>query len=198
MSRNEHTIRTLAAMASAFAACATVATAPLGGFPGTARAFNLPMQDVITVSQPDYPNNKQDGEDEAAYAARLLAEIEQAILQAGPETVGAMILDPVSYSAGCIVPPAGYLSGFVGKSHLDISGDKKDKKEKGNKFEVLLDHLPPHQGFAEYFRGEMIRYYASHGLDGKPFPDAPRLVQDDRFRVVVQTEDGSYVERAKD
>lgn len=91
---------------------ATVATAPLGGFPGTARAFNLPMQDVITVSQPDYPNNKQDGEDEAAYTARLLAEIEQAIVQAGPETVGAMILDPVSYSAGCIVPPAGYLSGL--------------------------------------------------------------------------------------
>ena len=28
---------------------ATVATAPLGGFPGTARAFNLPMDDVIMV-----------------------------------------------------------------------------------------------------------------------------------------------------
>jgi len=84
--------------------------------------------------------------------------------------------------------PAGYVSGFVGKSHLDIAGDKKNKKEKGEKFAVLLDHLPPHQGFAEYFRGEMTRYYASHSLDGKPFPDAPRLVRDERFRVVVQTE----------
>ncbi|NCW26951.1 MAG: hypothetical protein EBV83_01405 [Verrucomicrobia bacterium] len=87
-----------------------------------------------------------------------------------------------------LLQPAGYLSGFVGKSHFDITGNKKDKKQKGEKFEVLMDHLPPHQGFAEYFRGEMKRYYASHRLDGKPFPDAPRLVIDDRFRVQVQTE----------
>jgi hypothetical protein len=84
--------------------------------------------------------------------------------------------------------PAGYLSGFVGKSHLDIAGNKKDKQAKGESFQILMDHLPPHQGFAEYFRGEMTRYYASHGLDGTPFADAPRLVRDDRFRVVVQTE----------
>ncbi|MBA2589175.1 MAG: aminotransferase class III-fold pyridoxal phosphate-dependent enzyme [Alphaproteobacteria bacterium] len=91
---------------------ATVATAPLGGFPGTARAFNLPMDDVITVSQPDFPNDARAGEDEAGFTARLLAEIEQAIERAGPETVGAMILDPVSFSAGCVVPPAGYLTGL--------------------------------------------------------------------------------------
>jgi 4-aminobutyrate--pyruvate transaminase len=91
---------------------ATVTTAPLGGFPGTARAFNLPMDDVITVSQPDFPNDGRAGEDEAAFTARLLAEIEQAIERAGPETVGAMILDPVSFSAGCVVPPAGYLTGL--------------------------------------------------------------------------------------
>jgi 4-aminobutyrate---pyruvate transaminase len=42
----------------------------------------------------------------------MLAEIEQAIERAGPETVGAMILDPVSYSAGCVLPPAGYLTGL--------------------------------------------------------------------------------------
>ncbi len=91
---------------------ATVATAPLGGFPGTARAFNLPMHDVITVSQPDYVNGVLAGEDEAAFTARMLAEIERAIEQAGAKTVGAMILDPVSFSAGCVLPPAGYLTGL--------------------------------------------------------------------------------------
>jgi 4-aminobutyrate--pyruvate transaminase len=91
---------------------ATIATAPLGGFPGTARAFNLPMEDVILVSQPDYVNGALAGEDEAGFTARMLTEIEQAIERAGPETVGAMILDPVSYSAGCVVPPVGYLSGL--------------------------------------------------------------------------------------
>jgi uncharacterized sulfatase len=84
--------------------------------------------------------------------------------------------------------PAGYISGFVGKSHLDLGGNKKDRKAKGESFQILMDHLPPHQGFAEYFRGELTRYHASHGLDGTPFADAPRLVRDDRFRVVVQTE----------
>jgi 4-aminobutyrate--pyruvate transaminase len=91
---------------------ATMATAPLGGFPGTARAFNLPIDDVITVSQPDYVNGALAGEDEAGFTARMLDEIEQAIEQAGPETVGAMILDPVSFSAGCVLPPAGYLAGL--------------------------------------------------------------------------------------
>ncbi len=93
---------------------ATVTTAPLGGFPGTARAFNLPMDEVITVSQPDYVNAALPGESEAEFSARMLAEIEQAIEQAGPATVGAMILDPVSFSAGCVVPPVGYLPGLRG------------------------------------------------------------------------------------
>jgi len=99
---------------------ATIATAPLGGFPGTARAFNLPMDDVILVSQPDYVNGALAGEEEAGFTARMLSEIEQAIERAGPETVGAMILDPVSYSAGCVVPPAGYLSGL--RALLDRHG----------------------------------------------------------------------------
>jgi uncharacterized sulfatase len=80
--------------------------------------------------------------------------------------------------------PAGYLSGWVGKCHLDISGEKgKDKASR-----ILPDHMPHHQGFAEYFRGELRQFYASHDLQGQPFADAPRLVRDDRFRVVVQTE----------
>jgi arylsulfatase A-like enzyme len=80
--------------------------------------------------------------------------------------------------------PAGYTSGWVGKCHLDIGGEKR----KADGFQLMPDHMPHHQGFAEYFRGELRRYHASHGLDGKPFPDAPRLVTDDRFRVVVQTD----------
>ncbi len=80
--------------------------------------------------------------------------------------------------------PAGYISGFVGKSHLDIGGMKGQAK--GTR--LLPDHLPHHQGFEEYFRGELRQYYASHDLQGKAFADAPHLVTDNRFRVVVQTE----------
>jgi len=90
--------------------------------------------------------------------------------------------------------PAGYISGFVGKSHLDIGGDKRSPKAN----RIQLDHLPHHQGFDEYFRGELRQYYASHDLNGQPFADAPHLVNDNRFRVVVQTEAAlSFLERRK-
>ena len=79
---------------------------------------------------------------------------------------------------------AGYATGMVGKWHLDIGGAKGAKKE----LRVLIDHMPHAQGFDEYWRGELRQFYASHDLAGKPFADAPHLVSDNRFRVVVQTE----------
>ncbi len=79
---------------------------------------------------------------------------------------------------------AGYISGWVGKCHLDLGMEKGE----GKKSRILAEHMPHRQGFEEYFRGELRQYYASHDLQGKPFADAPHLVTDSRFRVVVQTE----------
>jgi uncharacterized sulfatase len=80
--------------------------------------------------------------------------------------------------------PAGYLSGMVGKWHLDIGGAKGAAKT----LRVMPEHMPHAQGFDEYWRGEMRQFFVSHDLSGKPFADAPHLMQDNRFRVVVQTE----------
>ncbi|GBL24419.1 arylsulfatase G [Opitutia bacterium] len=79
---------------------------------------------------------------------------------------------------------AGYVTGQVGKWHLDLVGGKKGDKA----LRVSKEHMPHAQGFDEYFRGEMKQYLASHDLQGKPFADAPHGVADTRFRVVVQTE----------
>ncbi|MFM7181203.1 MAG: sulfatase [Verrucomicrobiales bacterium] len=80
--------------------------------------------------------------------------------------------------------PAGYVSGFVGKSHLDT------RFEQGGERAARLDSdcFPHRLGFEECFCGSMRRYHASHALDGKSFGDAPHVVSDDRFRVVVQTD----------
>ena len=71
--------------------------------------------------------------------------------------------------------------------------DKKDKKEKGNKFEVLLDHLPPHQGFAEYFRGEMIRYAAENGYDSIAWTTGEQQVN--RYEHALRAEALKIVEK---
>ncbi len=81
--------------------------------------------------------------------------------------------------------PAGYATGMVGKWHLDIGAKAAGQ---GRTMRVIPEHMPHKQGFDEYWRGEMRQFFASHDLKGKPFADAPHLVTDTRFRVVVQTE----------
>jgi len=80
--------------------------------------------------------------------------------------------------------PAGYLTGMVGKWHLDIGPEHVGNRA----MRVMPEFMPHRQGFDEYWRGEMRQFFASHDLKGKPFADAPHLVTDTRFRVVVQTE----------
>jgi adenosylmethionine-8-amino-7-oxononanoate aminotransferase len=53
-----------------------------------------------------------DGDDEAAMCQRLLDEMEQTIVETGPETVAMIIAEPVQNAGGCLVPPAGYWAGL--------------------------------------------------------------------------------------
>ena len=48
------------------------------------------------------------GESEEDFATRLAAELEELILQEGPDTVAAFIAEPVMGAGGVIVPPATY------------------------------------------------------------------------------------------
>lgn len=50
--------------------------------------------------------------DDGLYTARLLAELEDAILAEGPETVAMLIAEPVQNRGGCITPPQGYWQGL--------------------------------------------------------------------------------------
>lgn len=86
----------------------TIATAALGGSTELHESFGIPMGYSLQVSHPSWPNAAHEGETEEQFADRLADELDQAILEAGPETIGAMIAEPVSVSSGMYPPPRGY------------------------------------------------------------------------------------------
>ncbi len=90
----------------------TSLTAGLGSSAAVRRAFALPGSDVVDVSQPDF-SKANEGEDEVSFTERLGVELEHAIQEAGPESVAAFLAEPVSFSAGFVIPPAGYFPRVV-------------------------------------------------------------------------------------
>ena len=85
----------------------TVASCSLNGKPYIG-AFGLPLPEVRYVEAPHYWRNAHPGESEAAYAARLAAELESLIEAEGPETFAGFFAEPVMGAGGAVPPPAGY------------------------------------------------------------------------------------------
>jgi 4-aminobutyrate--pyruvate transaminase len=86
----------------------TIATAALGGGSELHESFGIPMGISLQLSHPSFPNGALPGENEDEFTTRLAAELEKVIVEAGPETVGALIAEPVSVSSGMFVPPSSY------------------------------------------------------------------------------------------
>ncbi len=53
-----------------------------------------------------------DGNDEAAFCARLLQEVEDTVVSEGPDTIAMIIAEPVQNAGGCLVPPKDYWRGL--------------------------------------------------------------------------------------
>ncbi|HEX8488686.1 MAG TPA: aspartate aminotransferase family protein [Propionibacteriaceae bacterium] len=73
--------------------------------------FGTPPIDVRHVSNTNAYRNAH-GDDPDAYCRRLLTEVEDAILDAGPDEVALIIAEPVQNAGGCIVAPPGYWGGL--------------------------------------------------------------------------------------
>jgi 4-aminobutyrate---pyruvate transaminase len=105
--RGEPGRRTFIARHGAFHG-STLAAASISDMGESAAAFGLPLLDVRRISAPCAAWHAREGEPEEEFTARLAAELEQVILQAGPDTVAGVFLEPVMGAGGVIVPPAGY------------------------------------------------------------------------------------------
>jgi adenosylmethionine-8-amino-7-oxononanoate aminotransferase len=86
----------------------TLGALSVSGFAARRRAFEGSLLEVIFVSAANAYRPPQEC-DSASLVEYLAAELEQAILTAGPDTVAAFIFEPIVGAAGGVVPaPAGY------------------------------------------------------------------------------------------
>ncbi len=85
-----------------------VSSGSLTGIPLMHAGFDLPINNIIHTGSPHYYHNAEEGESEEEFSARRARELEEQILEEGPETVAAFIAEPVMGAGGVIVPPAGY------------------------------------------------------------------------------------------
>jgi adenosylmethionine-8-amino-7-oxononanoate aminotransferase len=87
----------------------TLGALALTGVPGFKEPFGRPAIDTTHVSNTNAFRNALQGE---ALTKALIEEMEQAILDAGPETVAMIIAEPVQNAGGCLTPPPGYWPGL--------------------------------------------------------------------------------------
>lgn len=88
----------------------SIATASLTGLASFHKDFNLPIDGVLHTDSPDYFRHGLEGESELEFSKRRASELEEMILQHGPETIGAFIAEPVMGAGGVITPPEAYFT----------------------------------------------------------------------------------------
>ena len=86
----------------------TVASASLTGLPNNHRDFDLPIANILHIDCPHWYRFGAPGESEEAFSTRLAEALEQRIIAEGPDTVAAMIGEPLMGAGGVVLPPATY------------------------------------------------------------------------------------------
>lgn len=86
----------------------TIMTGSLTGLPNNHRGFDLPVDRVLHADCPHYYRYGHEGETEAAFTARMAKSLRDLIEREDPDTIAAMIAEPVMGAGGVIPPSAGY------------------------------------------------------------------------------------------
>jgi adenosylmethionine-8-amino-7-oxononanoate aminotransferase len=88
----------------------TMGALSINGIPELRAPFEPLVPDVIHVRNTNRYHRPPD-ESEEEFSAFLLEDLESAIVQAGPETVALVLMEPVQNAGGSFMPPAGYWRG---------------------------------------------------------------------------------------
>ena len=90
----------------------TYLSAAVSGKPRDKNWLDTGLDTVHFISSPN-PYRRPEGMDVAAFKDFLVKELEEKILEVGPDRVGAFIAEPILASGGVIVPPEGYHAGCL-------------------------------------------------------------------------------------
>ena len=85
-----------------------IMTGSMTGLPAFHNSFNLPMDDIKHTVAPHYYWEAGQGMSEIEFSSYCAEQLEQQILEEGPETIGAFIGEPVLGTGGIVPPPEGY------------------------------------------------------------------------------------------
>lgn len=86
----------------------TIAAGSLTALPYAQDGWDLPLERFIHTDTPCYYRYGEDGESEEDFATRLADNLDRQIQAEGPDTVGALIAEPVMGAGGVMVPPKTY------------------------------------------------------------------------------------------
>ncbi len=105
----------------------TLVAASLTGLPNNHRSFDLPFDFVKFADCPHYYRNAEPGESERDFSKRMAANLDALIQREGPDTIAAMIAEPVMGAGGVILPPEGYfdaITAVLDKYGIDLIDDE--------------------------------------------------------------------------
>jgi 4-aminobutyrate--pyruvate transaminase len=86
----------------------TIGSAGLTGLPAFHKNFDVPLPGVLHAETPHHYRGAEPGESEEDYATRLAASLEALILREDPDTIAAMIAEPLMGVGGVLLPPRTY------------------------------------------------------------------------------------------
>jgi L-2,4-diaminobutyrate transaminase len=86
----------------------TVMAASLCGLPAMHAGFDLPLPMIRHVRSPHALWEKAPGQSDEQFVMELADQLEQLILEEGPETVAAFIAEPIQAAGGVVIPPESY------------------------------------------------------------------------------------------